>query len=116
MDLFSIRILSFQYLLALVAHPLQASAGGIDAGGETALEHGHREADGPAGSRVGGLRLDRLVLNVSGQRVVKVPLVAIDLERHSLDDALGEQLLALARVRVREADKGFLCAPEVERR
>ena len=43
-------------LLALVAHALQAAADGVDAGGEAALEHGHREAQGRPRAESSGLR------------------------------------------------------------
>ena len=104
-----------QDLLAPVLHALQGAADGVDARGHPALEHGHREADGPAGGRVVGRGPDRLVLDVAGQRVVEVELLAVELEGRGLDLALGEELLDLARLRVGEGDQGFLGPPEIER-
>ena len=65
--------------------------------------------------RVVGGGLDRLVLDVAGERVVEVELVVVELEVGGLDLALGEELLDLARLGVGEGDQGFLGPPEVER-
>ena len=65
--------------------------------------------------RVLGRGLDRLVLDVAGERVVEVELVAVEVEVGGLDLALGEELLDLAGVRVGERDQGLLGPPQVER-
>ena len=67
-----------QDLLALVPHALQAAANGVDAGGEPALEHGHREAEGAAARGIVGSGLDGLVLDVARQGVVEVQFVVVD--------------------------------------
>ena len=66
-----------QDLLALLLHALQATADGVDAGRQAALEHRHGEADGPAAARVFGRGLDRLVLDVARQGVVEVTLLVV---------------------------------------
>ena len=76
---------SSRIFCALVPHALQAAADGVDAGGEAALEHGHREAERPAARRIVACGLDRLVLDVAGQRVVEIQLVAVDLKLGRLD-------------------------------
>ena len=89
----------FQDLLAAIAHPLQAAADGVDRRGHAALEHGHREADGPAPGRLVAGGGHRLVFDVAGQLVVEVEFVAVEVEGGRADLALGEQLVDLARVR-----------------
>ena len=73
------------------------------------------EADGPARRRVVGRCADRLVLDVAGQGVVEVELLAVQLERRRRDLALGEELLDLAGLGVGEGDQGLLGPPQVER-
>ncbi len=103
-----------QDLLALVPHALQAAAHGVDAGGEAALEHGHGEGQGSTadGAVLGGL--DGLVLHVAGQRIIKVVLIAVQIEGGGADLALGEQLAYLAGFGIGEGDQGLLCAAQVE--
>ena len=64
---------------------------------------------------VGGLGLDRLVLYIAGQRIVEVPLVAVDLEAGRPNVSVREELLDLPGVWIGEGDKGFFRATEVER-
>ena len=61
-------------LLPPVAHPLQAAAHGVDGRGHAALEHGHREADGPAagGLVAGGRRSTGLRRSGSARRRSRV--------------------------------------------
>ena len=67
----------------------QRPAHGIDTGGESPLEHGHREADGTSARRIFPCRLDGLILYVPSELVVEVELLVADLERGSMDDSLG---------------------------
>ena len=104
-----------QYPLPLVPHSLQASPGGPDAGGESALQHGHREPNGAAARGVVGRRLDGLVLDVTSERIVEFPLFVVDSKADGLDLSLCEESSDLAGLRVREVDKGLLYAAQVKR-
>ena len=70
-----------QDLLARCLHALQGPPDGVDARGHPALEHGHREADGPPAGESSADGPDRLVLDVAGQGVVEVEFVVVQLER-----------------------------------
>ncbi len=103
-------------LLSLVAHALEAAAHGVDAGCEAALEHRHREGERAAAGAVVLRRLDGLVLDVPGQRVVEIVLVAIELEGGRADLALREELLHLAGLGIGKRDQRLLRAAKIERR
>jgi hypothetical protein len=67
----------------------------------------------PSGLLRGGF--DRLVFDVAGEGVVKIPLVIRDLELGGLNVALGEEGFNFAGVRVREGDEGLFDAAQVKR-
>src|SRR5207302_6512205 len=95
---------------------LEAAAHGVDAGCEAPLEHRHREAERPAASALVLSRLDRLVFDVSGERVVEVVLIAIQFEGGGTHLTLREELLDLTGLRIGERDQRLLRATKVEGR
>src|SRR5438132_5805471 len=80
-----------QYLLAFVPHTLEASPGGPDAGGEAALQHCHCEPNGAAACGIVGCRLNGLVLDVTSERIIEVPLFVVDGKADGFDFSLSEE-------------------------
>jgi hypothetical protein len=92
------------------------AAYGVDAGCEATLEHRHCEGERAAAGAVVLGSLDGLVLDVPGERVIEIVLVAVQLERGRADLAPCEELLHLASLGIGKRNQRLLRAAKIEGR
>src|SRR5206468_2905169 len=88
----------------------------VDTGRESSLQHRHRERQSTTARRIFLRGFDRLIFDISGQSVVEIVFLAIEIEGRGMHNAVGEEFFYISSLRVWKRNESLFRSAQIEGR